>query len=281
MQVMISNMSSPPHFAECYSSAPSSPPEFMTFIVISTPSSPSTMLHPLLLPSKKPNEGDDDFAFFVSQESDAASLTAEELFDGGMIKPFKGDMFPCLSKSPVVSNRDEKGADHVLSQKKNREPLEERRGRDRTPAGLLPSNSGRRGARSHSPYRVSQHTWGEEHEQRRPQHQHQGTREESSSSFKSSRKWKLRDFLLFRSASEGQGSSKDPLRKYSALYKKPEDARSSTDSPSGSSRRGPISPHEFHYAIKKAQSQDLKKKTFLPYKQGILGRLAGLGSHIG
>ncbi|KAI4316741.1 hypothetical protein L6164_024690 [Bauhinia variegata] len=106
-------------------------------------------------------------------------------------------------------------------------------------------------------------------------------------SSKSSRKWSFRDFLLFRSASEGRGASKDTLGKYSLTYRKLEDGKNSSfrsiDSHSsasglGSRRRGPISAHELHYTKKKAESQDLKKKTFLPYKQGILGRLAGLGS---
>ncbi|KAI9113246.1 hypothetical protein K1719_015771 [Acacia pycnantha] len=289
MEVMVSNeltgsQSPPPHFAQNYSSLPSSPsriPHFYSdtdyFLTVNDAQSAASSIQKA---HNNDKDSDDDFAFSVSQDFDAASLTADELFDGGKIKTLKAGQFTSLTKSPIRSNRDDKGVDHVLSQKKIREPPEERRGRDSTPAALLPSNSGRRGTRSLSPYRVSQHAWDEEHEQRREQHQqHQGTREESSLSSKSSRKWKLRDLLLFRSASEGRGSGKDPLRKYCALYKKPEDVKSSTIDPTGSSRRGPTSPHEFHYTVKKAQLQDLKKKTFLPYKQGILGRLAGLGSH--
>jgi hypothetical protein len=36
---------------------------------------------------------------------------------------------------------------------------------------------------------------------------------------------------------------------------------------------------ELHYARKKAESEDLKKRTLLPYKQGNLGSLVGLGSN--
>ncbi|OIW14860.1 hypothetical protein TanjilG_30579 [Lupinus angustifolius] len=50
---------------------------------------------------------------------------------------------------------------------------------------------------------------------------------------------------------------------------------SSIENPSLSSKKKPISAHELHYARKKAEVEDLKRKTFLPYKQGILGRMAG------
>ncbi|KAK7830795.1 hypothetical protein CFP56_027931 [Quercus suber] len=78
-----------------------------------------------------------------------------------------------------------------------------------------------------------------------------------------------------------RATDKDPFRKYSALYKRHEDTKiasfRSTDSSgsvTGAKRRGPVSAHELHYTTNKAASEDLKKKTFLPYKQGILGRLA-------
>ncbi|CAJ1976086.1 unnamed protein product [Sphenostylis stenocarpa] len=38
-------------------------------------------------------------------------------------------------------------------------------------------------------------------------------------------------------------------------------------------RRVPPSPHELHYKANRAQSEELRKKTFLPYRQGLLGCL--------
>ncbi|KAF2288314.1 hypothetical protein GH714_005969 [Hevea brasiliensis] len=38
-------------------------------------------------------------------------------------------------------------------------------------------------------------------------------------------------------------------------------------------RRVPTSPHELHYKASKAQAEEMKKKTFLPYRQGLLGCL--------
>lgn len=38
-------------------------------------------------------------------------------------------------------------------------------------------------------------------------------------------------------------------------------------------RRVPPSPHELHYTANRAQMEELRKKTFLPYRQGLLGCL--------
>lgn len=45
---------------------------------------------------------------------------------------------------------------------------------------------------------------------------------------------------------------------------------------STSKRRGnrvAVSAHELHYKLNRAVSQEMRKKTFLPYKQGLLGCL--------
>ncbi|KAL6184940.1 hypothetical protein ACLB2K_041075 [Fragaria x ananassa] len=100
---------------------------------------------------------------------------------------------------------------------------------------------------------------------------------------KVNKKWKLRDMLLFRSASEGRAmTGKDPLRKYSLLSTKKsmsEDVKNSsfrsTDSVGSvsSRRRGPVSPHELHYTVNRAVTEEMRRKTVLPYKHGLLGCL--------
>ncbi|KAL6210810.1 hypothetical protein ACLB2K_016042 [Fragaria x ananassa] len=100
---------------------------------------------------------------------------------------------------------------------------------------------------------------------------------------KVNKKWKLRDMLLFRSASEGRATTgKDPLRKYSLLSTKKsmsEDVKNSsfrsTDSVGSvsSRRRGPVSPHELHYTVNRAVTEEMRRKTVLPYKHGLLGCL--------
>ncbi|GLJ48333.1 hypothetical protein SUGI_1020330 [Cryptomeria japonica] len=61
------------------------------------------------------------------------------------------------------------------------------------------------------------------------------------------------------------GKSAEDLKNYSA------NPRSGSFSKSG--RRAPISPHELHYTANRAQSEELRKRTFLPYRQGLLGCL--------
>lgn len=46
-----------------------------------------------------------------------------------------------------------------------------------------------------------------------------------------------------------------------------------TKAPSQKPNKGSVSPHELHYMMHKAQSEELRKKTFLPYRQGLLGCL--------
>lgn len=255
------------------------------------------------------DDGDDgfNFAFDLSKDSERHSLSAEELFDGGKIRPLKHP--PRLQsnrsaltppKSPLApstktprsqargmfSPRARKASnpfEAAVENTRRRAEPHQARGRER----LQGSNSGRRAARSLSPYRVSAYPWEEEEKQLTKQ---TPTSKApcfpgplaSATSKALSKKWSLKDFLLFRSASEGRATDKDPFRKYAlgALKKKEDAGRNasfrSIDSPSGSMsrRRGPVSAHELHYTVNKAVSDDLKKKTFLPYKQGILGRLA-------
>ncbi|CAL0313538.1 unnamed protein product [Lupinus luteus] len=83
-----------------------------------------------------------------------------------------------------------------------------------------------------------------------------------------------------RSASEGRATDKDPLRNYDVLSKKAttkEDVKNSSFRSTQSSgsvsrrRRRPVSAHELHYTMNRAASEEMKKKTSLPYKQGLLG----------
>ncbi|WJX34811.1 hypothetical protein P8452_22887 [Trifolium repens] len=268
-----------------YLSAPSSPKRFGEDFYLSAPTSPSRFFSQF-------EDEDVGFAFSVNRESDSSPRSAEELFHGGKIKPLESAKSPLLSPNRVKKSPISKGKKAIIdafssSKNKKDSSTPERRGRDRTPASeISSSNSGRRVTRSHSPYRTSKYTWVEE--QQRNQNQQHSNKEDSvesvpaTNSSKSSRIWRLRDFLLFRSASEGRGTSKDPFRKYPVSYNKKlsEEGKGSIPSiPRSRRKENGVSAHELHYARKKAESEDLKKRTFLPYKQGILGRLAGLGSN--
>ncbi|OWM79236.1 uncharacterized protein LOC116194242 [Punica granatum] len=289
--------------------------------------------------STEDGEVDDDFEFDFSGQLDArASASADELFDGGKIRPLKlpprlqvgsGDNESASlttsprtprsrfspKKKPVQTEDFDPFAKALEETRKTEPPFQQReqrytRGRDRN---LRPSSSStssnyfRRGTRSLSPLRVSDIVLDEEANKGPSSCAAASTQaansvnpkpDSSAASYFSSllssisftkgyRKWSFRDFLLFRSASEGRGTSRDPLRKYTALSRKAaiiaEDAKScsfrSTDSAgssiSRSSRRSRsnLSAHEIHYTENRAVSEEMRKKTFLPYKQGLLGCL--------
>ncbi|TYI28033.1 hypothetical protein ES332_A05G216900v1 [Gossypium tomentosum] len=329
--------STPRRFGDCFFSAPTSPTrmsefyrEFDRFSMMDDrqKSKRSTCLAIPFDWEEKPgtpkspraarnDDDDDDFAFDFSEALEKTSLSAEELFDGGKIKPLKppprlqvdeyNQKSPLLSSprsltSPLSQGRKFFREAFSPRKKKDRDPFataietsrnqtdDGRRGRERV-QDHLSKNSSRRATRSLSPYRVSEYPWEEqeqEQEQENKQQRNGSTNDKPpsldskpslSSNKGSSRKWRLRDLLLFRSASEGHATDKYSLRKYSSsFFKKPEDSKNSSlksgdRSGSGGSRRK-ASAHEIHYTTNKAVSENMKKKTFLPYKQGILGRLA-------
>ncbi|PIN12815.1 hypothetical protein CDL12_14578 [Handroanthus impetiginosus] len=284
----VSTPSTPKRFGEYYFSAPTSPSHLSQFYRDFDD----------LLAADNGSGGDggaasevavrsngEDFAFDVNEDFETASMSAEELFDGGVIKPLIKP--PQRLQLPGAARFGE----HV-----NSPPLPSSAGKSPSPAGKnatraasgghrgrergvnLAKSSSRRAARSLSPLRDAQYPWEEKTERSH------NTKNSSSitticsalsMSGKGHKKWRLKDLFLFRSASEGRAADKDPLKKYTAAIKHSSSrAVESPRSGSGSRRRGPISAHEMHYTVNRAVSEDLKKKTFLPYKQGILGRLA-------
>lgn len=100
-----------------------------------------------------------------------------------------------------------------------------------------------------------------------------GTCANSSSTNSKSRKWRLKDLFLFRSASEGRATgrgSKDLLRKYTLLPSfsssfEHKDAKvKSLKSEDGSSSM------KLHYEANRAKSEEEKKKIPLPYHRNTL-----------
>ncbi|RAL52668.1 hypothetical protein DM860_007436 [Cuscuta australis] len=120
----------------------------------------------------------------------------------------------------------------------------------------------------------------------------------SSSIGRSSKRWVLLKELLYRSKSEGR---KDTHKFWGALafsspIKEKKAGSPSTKSPpppppsngetpdvkkpkarkkpvNGNSPRVPPSPHELHYTANRAQAEEMRRKTYLPYRQGLLGCL--------
>lgn len=129
----------------------------------------------------------------------------------------------------------------------------------------------------------------------------------SSSTGRNSKKWIFLKDLLYRSKSEGRGNGKEKFwssisfspskdkeklsqdslqnqdqKNPSVVKKNKKQSKQGSAKKSGVSgrptngvvkRRVPPSPHELHYTANRAQAEEMKKKTFLPYRQGLLGCL--------
>ncbi|KAL4352227.1 hypothetical protein GQ457_06G030210 [Hibiscus cannabinus] len=122
----------------------------------------------------------------------------------------------------------------------------------------------------------------------------------SSSSGRNSKKWIFLKDLLYRSKSEGRANGKEKFwtsisfisskeRKIQMEQEKPpplkrkqkENKRGATEKVSSgkpsngvAKRRVPPSPHELHYTTNRAQAEEMKKRTYLPYRQGLFGCLS-------
>ncbi|RDX65649.1 hypothetical protein CR513_55678, partial [Mucuna pruriens] len=276
-------------------SAPTSPTRVTSSFFHDSPSS-SVPFHweqkPGLPKPNTNNHHDQDFEFNFSAHLDKPSLSADELFDGGKIRPLKPpprlhSLSPATSPRSRASQGKKKEFDPFAAAMKEtrrrgeEEEEEEEEEKKRARGRERVSVPGRKGSRSLSPLRISDIVCDSDDKNVSSSASNVNPKSSFLSSIPFTRKWRLRDFLLFRSASEGRATDKDPLRKYASLSKKPsvdEDARNSSfrsteSSGSVSKRRGPVSAHELHYTLNRAASEEMKKKTFLPYKQGLLGCL--------
>ncbi|EEF40498.1 conserved hypothetical protein [Ricinus communis] len=333
--------SSPQRFGNFFSSAPTSPTRSSSFfrelndVSLATNSSsiPFDWEEKPGTPKARKNTNHDsedfdfiddgDFEFDFSGQLDRTSLSADELFDGGKIRPLKpppgydSSVSSPRSSSPRSRNAQKKkdfdpfraaieettrreAKEQQQNQERRKHAYSQQRGRERTISGPSSSSSNKssnyvhKGSRSLSPLRVSDFILDqEENNSQNNDKTITPTTPNPKSSYASSilsaisfsskgyKKWKLKDFLLFRSASEGRATGKDPLTKYAVLSRREaaDDVKNasfrSTDSSVGGSsrRRGPVSAHELHYTANRAVSEEMKRKTFLPYKQGLLGCL--------
>ncbi|KAM0035265.1 hypothetical protein Hdeb2414_s0015g00444341 [Helianthus debilis subsp. tardiflorus] len=193
------------------------------------------------------------------REFDELLIAANANHSGSLATiPFAWEEKPGVPKTPSNLPEDDDFTFDVTCRFDSESVQHRERGRER---GLSNSSRSRR-TRSVSPL-GSAHQW-------RPQ---VGPSSPAPSSENNgSRKWSLLDLLLFRSASDGRAMDRDPLKKYSANFRKyDQDIRNSG---SVLKRKGRVSAHELHYNVNRAVLNDMKKKTYLPYKQGILGRFS-------
>ncbi|KAM0012035.1 hypothetical protein Hdeb2414_s0002g00054051 [Helianthus debilis subsp. tardiflorus] len=195
---------------------------------------------------------EDDFSFDVSCELGRDSVAAEDLFQGGVIRAVNDFAHAHITYTCEGNINISRGRERGFS------------------SSRLPSRSRSRRTRSLSPLGVSDY-------RRDPQPITTSTKQPSTpacSTESVSKRWSFKDLFLFRSASDGRAMEKDPLKKYSTVVRKnDQDIRNSGESGSVSKRRGRVSAHELHYNLNRANSNEMKKKTYLPYKHGILGGL--------
>ncbi|KAH7542975.1 hypothetical protein FEM48_Zijuj02G0132600 [Ziziphus jujuba var. spinosa] len=131
----------------------------------------------------------------------------------------------------------------------------------------------------------------------------------SSSAGRNSKRWVFLKDFLYRSKSEGRSNNKfwstlsfSPAKEKKTMNQhiqgsvskekisNPSNGASETQKGKGGGgqtsgkkagkpangvgkRRVPPSPHELHYTANRAQAEELRKKTYLPYRQGLLGCL--------
>lgn len=246
-----------------YISVPSSPQHFGTPFFYSAPTSPTRISALRGETNFTHNDDDDinDFAFEFSghETTENSTIAADELFDGGKIKlkpviPFESPKLKEVATTTAPANGDDG------------------RGRERNQNSKLNSSGSRRhkATRSLSPMRVSDLLLINEN-------QESVDSEKTESPVSSlislwNRTWKLKDLLLFRSASENRASSNtEELNKYALVKKVRQEDAKKVGSSSRRRKTGTISAHELHYKMKKEVLKDMKKKTFLPYKQSVLG----------
>ncbi|XP_055801712.1 uncharacterized protein LOC129870862 [Solanum dulcamara] len=245
-----------------YISAPSSPQHFGTMFFYSAPTSPTRISALNGETNVSHDEYDDtnEFAFeFRGHEiMEKTTIAADELFDGGKIK-----------LKPVVSFDE---SSKFKQKKKDIETTISEENYDKN-SKLNPSagSSRHKATRSLSPMRVSDLLLINENDENSIDSE---KTESSVSSLISlwNRRWKLKDLLLFRSASESRASSNtEELNKYAMVKKARQEDVKKEGLSSRRKKMGTNSAHELHYKMKREVLKDMKKKTFLPYKQTVLG----------
>ncbi|XP_023534273.1 uncharacterized protein LOC111795878 [Cucurbita pepo subsp. pepo] len=206
--------------------------------------------------SPKSSGTDQDFEFdFTSQSFSKASLSADELFDGGKIKPLKlPPGFQSKMWSPTPPRKAESGID---------DPFE---------AALMKETALDGGTTDQISYISSQTALdGDDGGSLAAP-----VKSKSAISFsKANKRWRLRDFL-FRSASEGRSTAKaDKLRSTYVVISENMD----NDVKISSFRSADGGDSRFHStAANRTVSEELMmtKKRLLPIKPGFLGRFCGL-----
>jgi len=257
----------------------------------SAPTIPSRASYP---GDASPGAGGDDATFdftlgFSGQLQEATPILADadELFEGGRIRPLNMphpsilliDDTSSTSYSSTGPRSPRRAGAHGGDQA---EALGRGRpGRPTAAPASAASSRSRRATRSLSPFRGGGGIEDDEYPSSPPSPRTSMTRGCGSGS----KKWRLKDLFLFRSASEGRatgGGSKDPLFKYTMLspstsFSHPQKLKSGDGSASMRKGRGSTaSASDMPYATNRAAAEDMRRRTTTPlpfHRNSLFGYL--------
>jgi len=256
----------------------------------SAPTSPSRASYP---GDASPGAGGDEATFdftlgFSGQLQEATPILADadELFEGGRIRPLNTP-HPSILMFDDTSSTSYSSAGPRSPRRAGDQAEALERGRSGRPAAApvsAASSRSRRATRSLSPFRGGGGGGGikdDEDPSSPPSPRTSMTRGCGSGS----KKWRLKDLFLFRSASEGRatgGGSKDPLFKYTMLspstsFSHPQKLKSGDGSASMRKGRGSTaSASDMPYATNRAAAEDMRRRTTTPlpfHRNSLFGYL--------
>ncbi|EPS67567.1 hypothetical protein M569_07210 [Genlisea aurea] len=251
-----------PPFTGSYYSAPSSPTHFVLTAANLVASYTNSAA------GDRDSSSDFDFSatYLASGASSPEKMTsADELFLNGQIRPMK--LSKLLQRSQTLEPLIESEEEEKPSSNRGKEPRSLRR-RTRSMSPLRNTDTTRRNAdvESEKLHKISPNQIGGGDESNG---KHPSASRSSSSGGRNSGRWEFLKDLLYRSKSEGRNRS-DGHKSFSSAAKDVVKKTSSSNK-SGKRRVPPPSPHEVHYTAKRAQAEEMRKRTFLPYRQGLLG----------
>eukprot|EP00268_Persea_americana_P019057 TRINITY_DN1975_c0_g1_i5.p1 TRINITY_DN1975_c0_g1~~TRINITY_DN1975_c0_g1_i5.p1 ORF type:complete len:309 (+),score=33.55 TRINITY_DN1975_c0_g1_i5:190-1116(+) len=223
-------------------------------------------------------EDDDDGEFtFVCQDPDAFTISADEIFSNGQIRP----IYPIFNRDLIVEHGDgDKGKNLSPS---IRLPLRKIliNGRDASPVSSSPSTSSSPESDSLTGIPNGKYClWS-------PKSAPPETpdRCKKSNSTGSSKRWRFRD-LLHRSSSDGKDTfvflSTAAIKRGEKEKEKTEKSISSfststSSSTSAAASKGKtVSAHEMHYVRNRKMREGDRHRSYLPYKQDLVGFFANV-----
>uniref|UniRef100_A0A0E0EEF6 Uncharacterized protein n=1 Tax=Oryza meridionalis TaxID=40149 RepID=A0A0E0EEF6_9ORYZ len=253
-------------------------------------------------------EGDGafDFAFGFSgqlRESTPILAAADELFEGGRIRPLNtphpsilqlvDDSAYALPRSPGRMRRIAAAEAAEVSSSSSQRGRSGRAAPASSSSSSSASSRSRRATRSLSPFRGGGGGGGADDEY--PSSPPSPRTSMMRGCGSGSRKWRLKDFFLFRSASEGRATgagSKDPLLKYTmlsssassaaaALHHNPQKLRGGGGGGDGSAsmrkgRGSTASASDMPYTVSRAAAEDMRRRTTTPlpfHRNSLFGYL--------